>query len=123
MASVCSFLNLDFNLLPENALQVHSNKGLAPKYLPLSLFLNRVLRTESIKSYNSFLPNVPSQIFYNSALSKGLKIFRQSIRAQVDASKRPINKETKEFLDRYYQSQLQGLDELTGMDIMSRWFQ
>ncbi|NNK80127.1 MAG: hypothetical protein HKO93_01405, partial [Flavobacteriales bacterium] len=108
---------------PKEALTVHANKARLPQNINMQVKKNYKLRTYGNFHYLNHLPFKPkSDTHKQSIYVKTLNKIHNRINPPVESKTPPLNPETKAFLDRYFQAELEGIDELTGMDIMSKWF-
>lgn len=124
LEKVCRHIGVDEKLLPEGAENIHVNQALAPRWPALQLWMNRIFREQGNIHYTDFLPE--------SADSQGRKRNRKPfnlphrIHRKINPlqKKKPpkIHPETKRFLDEYFKSRLEGINELVGKDVMSIWF-
>ncbi|GGW87140.1 sulfotransferase [Salegentibacter mishustinae] len=119
---VADFLGLDFNQFNREAFKIHANKTLVPKNLKTKLYFNKKLyRYRS----NKPISNLPISIDYlNRPKFKELVYLKIENLINPLCEKKPegMRLETQEFLDKYFRRELYGLDELTGKDILKRWF-
>jgi len=120
---ICSFLNIDFSEIDVSSLEKHSNKTLVPKNLKLKLLFNRrLLKYRSDKAVN----NLPKRKGISKKVSSLTELCYLRLEKLINplGEKKPkkIKPETKLFLDNFFERELYGLDELTGVDIMNRWF-
>ncbi len=120
---VFDFLGLDFNELPANVLDMHSNKARLPKYISLQIKRNHFMRFFGNSHYLTSLPNTPDAKVV--APSIWVKIFN-SLHSRINpkmVKKTPsIHPATKAFLDQYFLGELEGIDELVEQDLLSKWF-
>lgn len=120
---VCDFLELDYSEFPEDVLDTYANKGRMPRFISLQLRKNLLMRNFGSVRYNNLLPFQVSEK-HRSDLSLGSLINKaHSVINPLSPDASPkINAETREFLDRYFYNELDGIDELTGKEILSKWF-
>jgi hypothetical protein len=124
LQEICNFLNVDYDLLPKTALELHANKTLIPKYINLHLLKNRIFREQGNSLYLKHLPNVPpysiekKQTFSVKIIEKIYNHLNYKINNIPK-----ISESTKLFLDKYFQDNLIGLNELIQKDAFSVWFE
>ncbi len=123
MEGVCDFLGIDYKEFPADALEVHANKALLPKNIRLQVLKNRLLKNSGHNRYLDSLPlkpkqNKPQVSFWEKAVNK----LHYKLNPLAVRGKPKMKKETKIFLDKFFQRELEGIDELVGKNVMSIWF-
>lgn len=119
---ISTFIGIDYNEFPEGVLEIHSNKGKAPRNRKLHINKNLLLRSFGNRRYNNALP------FKGPPVKKANSIFARIINKLHDIINPPvpvtskIRNETKTLLDNYFYNELIGIDELVNKDITSKWF-
>jgi hypothetical protein len=119
---VCQFLGIDFNKFQPEDLNVHSNQTKVPKYIKLQLFRNRILRGKGQFRYSRFLP-IQSELqkampFYY----KLFDYFHKKMNPHSNSHTFMVSKGTKDLLNNYFTKELEGLDDLVQMNLLSKWF-
>lgn len=124
MDRICSYLEIERTLLPHDALSAHTNPAVTPRYIRLELAHNRWFRRSANLRYASALPIEPP-----SARTRRLRLRTRAatklyrlLNPLVDAAPPPMNPATQGFLDRFFQRELAGLDDLIGRSVLSTWF-
>jgi hypothetical protein len=123
LKDVSKFLNIDFNKFESDVFKLHSNKSKLPRYTELQLFRNRNFRTFGNMFYKDHFPYV-----FKNTKTKDPLILRiifkihNLINPQKEKSPPPINVATKDFLNDFFKSELSGLNELVGKDVLGNWF-
>jgi hypothetical protein len=120
---ISDFLKINFQTFPSEAFQIHANKSTSHANIHLQLIKNRVLGNYGTARYTTTLPNelvVPSKL--SIVLSKAVEKAHSILNPHQSKSRHHINPKTYEFLNNYFRKELDGLNELVGMDILSRWF-
>lgn len=122
IADVCEFLNVDFDDFKEDDWQAHSNKTKTPKSIGLQLKRNRLLRNFGNRRYAQFLPlqaefqtKTPLLYKVTNKLHKRLNPLQSEVKFKPNPS-------TLDYLDNFFKTELEGLDELVQKDILSTWF-
>ncbi len=119
---LCSFLGIPFEDFPFNALDTYPDPGGYPKSIRLQIFKNRFLRQYGNRSYLGKLPydtEVGTEPIRVSRLLN--KIHGKS--NPVSKGKAPeMNRETQKFLDRFFERESDGINELVGDKITDWWF-
>lgn len=120
---VCDFLGIDFSEFKESDLKIHSNKTKIPKNENLQLLRNRMLRYFGDTRYASHLPVCPSEVTSKVSFSHRLvdKIHKK-LNPKQSKVKYKSNPETVAYLDAYFETYMEGLNELVNKDITSKWF-
>lgn len=120
---ICEFLSVDFNLIPKESFNTHSNQTRISKYPSLSVLKNRFFRTQGNMRYLKYLPFTPDE---NNLNKKDIAWFVDRTIRRLNpnnTNKIPkIKDSTKIFLDSYFERELEGLNELLDKDVMSLWF-
>lgn len=119
LKSISEFLNIDYSEFPSDVFKTHSNKAKTPFSLYVQQRKNYLFRNYCGYNYE-MLPNNPK-----SQVKKTFNFFSRAINyifSSENISPPKIKKETKVFLDDYFKRELDGIDELVGQDIMSKWF-
>src|SRR5690625_4007526 len=122
IAEICEFLEIDFNDFQESDLLLHSNKTKIPKYENLQLLRNRLLRYYGDHRYMN-MPVMPkdfqADIPWSHKLINKINKKINPMKADVKYIPKP---ETVAYLDAFFRTEMQGLDDLVKKDITSRWF-
>ncbi len=119
---LCEFINVDFNLLNENAFAMHSNKTKIPKNIKLQLLRNRLLRYFGNYRYSSFLPIQPDLQKEKPFIHKLIDKIHKRINPHNDNYTFNPEPETVQFLNDYFKTELEGIDALAKKDIYLKWF-
>jgi hypothetical protein len=120
---LCDFLDLNFDEFPSGIFNVHANKASARKNIKLQAQKNNLLRSLADVKYANDLPfKWSSDIGKRPFIVKVINKLHSKFNPQVSIKPPQIKPETKDFLDAYFYRELRGLDELTGKDVLSRWF-
>ena len=119
---VSKFIGIDYDDFPEDALKTHSNRGSVPRYGKLYLKKNLVLRNFGNLHYSNTLPFIDPSIKTTVPLiARVINKIHGKINPNVPIIDE-INQETKKMLDVYFFKEMQGIDELIGKDVLSKWF-
>jgi hypothetical protein len=123
LIDICDFIDIDFNLLPEESLDTHRKKARRPRFTAIQILENRIFRETGNLSYLSRLPKDLSP-HIGTTTSVGAIVEKVSRKLNPSISERPpdINASTKKYLDDYFKKELQGINELVERDVMSIWF-
>lgn len=123
LQEVCDFIDIDYGLLPKNAIEAHKHPTHIPKFPAIQLLKNRLFRGGGNQLYRSRLPLIPSQEnLSGSNLHKLINIAHRKINPLVTTKPPKIKKTTRQFLDNYFIKEFQGLNEMLGKDVLSMWF-
>lgn len=122
LQDICQYLEIDFDALDEEMMHTHSNKARLPKWISLQIMYNHWFR--ELGNHNSF-ENLPFHPYRHSGkppfvLRLANRIFgivnlRQEKTPKMDAA-------TQAFLDRFYEKEMYGIDELVMLPIYDKWF-
>jgi hypothetical protein len=121
LKEICDFLNVDFDLLPQQSLDIHRNQARLPKSTRLQILMNRSLRNLGGIRHSTSLPNPPEKTHKGRLpflLSKVHNVFNPQS-STVPPEMKPS---TKKLLDNFFVNELDGLNELLGEDVLSYWF-
>ena len=120
---LCDFLGIDFELLPEEAIDLHENAAMYPKFPRLQFLKNRLFPAAGNSSYiDIFELDRKTTLFKGLSISKVVdKIHRMINPLSVNKVSR-IAPETRKFLDDYFYKELDGINELIEKDVLSIWF-
>jgi hypothetical protein len=120
---VCTYLNISSEKISKEDFNTHSNKTLYPKYEKTQLLYNRVNRNLGKVRYSHFLP-FKYQVGNNGIgfREKFLKKIHKKINPKKSVYKPTLNPSTIEYLDTFFETELAGIDQLTGLEIMNKWF-
>jgi len=116
------FIGLSFKDLPDDALDVHSNKGRIPKFINLQTLKNRILRGYGNTHYVGKLPYSTPNNMQDPKLLRAINRLCDIINPTVEAVIPKMNSHTKMFLDQFYQRELHGLNEIVGFNVTDLWF-
>lgn len=119
---LAKFLSLDFDDFPEGALDTHSNKVTIPRSIALQALKNRMLRSFGNTLYRGKLPfcvRTKEKTSFPTSLVNKLhnKVNPVALRPVPE-----MYPSTRRFLDRYFQRELQGLEDIIGVDLDRLWF-
>lgn len=122
LKDICQYLEINFDALDKEIIYTHSNRGKIPKWIDLQIVYNYWFR--KLGNRNSFktLPFYPDGDsgklpFVLRVLNKINNIVnrKQEKPPKIDAS-------TRAFLDRFYEREMSGIDELVMQPICEKWF-
>jgi hypothetical protein len=120
---LCSYLNISKDKYKKDDFKLHFNKTLYPKYYKVQLIYNRLSRNIGKARYSSFLPFKYKVKRYHIGLKeKILNKIHDRVNPKQDKNKPYVSQSTKQYLDDFFKTELEGLDELTGLKIMNKWF-
>lgn len=118
LKDLCSFINIDYRLLPSSAFEAHENKTRIPRFPQLQLFKNRLFPEQS-KKINKRLPyNANNERFMHNLLNS----LHRKVNPHVEQKLPIMNYATKQFLDNYFKREFSGINEILNKDVMSLWF-
>lgn len=119
---ICQFLNIDFDKFDPQVFETHSNKTKIPRSINLQLIRNRLMIKNNTYRYSKALPIQPSTT-YKMPIGHRLidKVHKRINPLKSDNSYTP-KASTMAFLDTYFKRELEGLDDLVRMNILSKWF-
>uniref|UniRef100_UPI0040491D9E sulfotransferase family protein n=2 Tax=Gelidibacter sp. TaxID=2018083 RepID=UPI0040491D9E len=120
---VCGFLGVDFEKMKNKIGSIHSNKTKVPKHIGLQLFRNKLFRYFADYRYANFVPNKPVSQKPISLTHRMFDRLHKIVNPQGTQYTFVPNTSTIALLDKFFQTELQGIDELTGMELYSKWFE
>lgn len=116
------FLQVSFDDLPVDALSIHSNRGKYPKNVKVQAFKNRMLREYGNLSYAGKLP-YKGPVNKKTSFGPGLvNKLHKRFNPLLKMPEPEMKAETRRFLDRFFERELDGLDELAGTNVRELWF-
>ena len=120
----CKFLDVPLEL-NVNEIQTHQNPARLPRSIGLQLWRNRLLhRLVLYRNWEQF-PEMPEAASF--CLEKTLLRIADRVHRLFNASRpaRPpkMRSETRNFLNRYFARENEGLADLIGMDVNRYWYQ
>lgn len=123
MQDVCDFLGLDFSKFQQEDFSIHANRAKLPRSLRLLRWKNRMSRGYGNSFYLENLPLeapfwVKRRMFRSKFFNKAISIINP-LKEKPTPDMRP---ETQQFLDDYFKTELHGMNELLGKDVLSKWF-
>src|SRR5207248_722845 len=113
LEDVCSFIGVDYTLLPKDSFEAHLRSSRVPRFPQLQALKNRFLPEMGNKHYTADLPNTPVNkklINVSQLIHKAHRVVNPLINAHPPVMK----KSTEEFLDTYFKRELKGINELLG---------
>jgi hypothetical protein len=117
---VSDFLNMDFSKFSESDFKLHANKGTIPNRPNLKYKFSRNFRHFGNKFYlkntNNFTPKK------DSFMQRLIFITHNFINPVKEGKPEKMKGSTKSFLDNFFIRELEGIDELTGEELMTKWF-
>lgn len=114
LADVSGFLGVEYALFSQETFAIHENAGQLPRFLTLDLVTNRLKRSRDALSDSHFSDVKPKKRLLR-------KLYRL-VNPLVSKKPPEMNRHTKQYLDAYFEHELQGLDELVGQPMMTTWF-
>jgi len=124
MKDMCSFLNLDMEAFDPSVFKIHSNKGKLPRSSRVHRLKNLFFRRYGNSFYQKTLPNkAPGNVVKRTLIPKVANRIHGILNPLKDRKASRMNPGTQEFLDDYFKKELDGLDELVGTEVLSKWFQ
>jgi Sulfotransferase domain len=124
MNEVCSFLNLDVGVLDPTVFEIHSNRGKLPWSSRVHRLKNLFFRRYGNSFYLKTLPiKAPGNAIKRAFIPKVTNRIHGILNPLRDQKASKMNPGTQEFLDDYFKKELDGLDELVGAEVLSKWFQ
>ncbi len=119
---ICEFLGLDFEKLPRNALEIHSNKAIVPRNIKLQILKNRFFRSKVKNKYGVKLPNPFELSADQSRFHRVVDKLVEIINPHLAHGLPKMEVSTRKFLDYFFYDHLHKIDDLTGEEILSYWF-
>ncbi len=123
LRKICAHIGVDYELLPKDSIDSHINQTQLPKYPAIQLLKNRFFREIGNQHYASFLPVKPrSTNTKKVSLLKLVNLTNRILNPLIRVKPPKIRDSTKQFLDNYFKSELKGINEILGKDVLSMWF-
>ena len=123
MNEISAFLEIDFNKFNFDIFKLHANKSKLPKSISLQLLRNRNFRAFGNIFYIDHFPlSFKVAKNNNSIFLKFIHKLHHFINPQKEMIPPTMNPSTKDFLDDFLKSELSGINELIGQDVLSKWF-
>ncbi|TXE17116.1 sulfotransferase [Psychroserpens burtonensis] len=120
---VCKFLHLNFEELPVDVFNIHTNKASVPRSITRQFQKNALLRSLANAKYANDLPfKSLAEVKQRPFIVKVINKVHGKINPKLAIKPPEIHPETKTFLDAYFYNQLLGLDELIEQEVLSKWF-
>lgn len=119
---LCHFLGLDPSKLDVDALTTHRNKTKVPKYVKLQLFRNHLLRKRGDYRYSNNVPFPPDITFDMPFKYRILHKLHGYINPLQEDVTFEVSPGTKAYLDAFFKTELEGLDDLVEQPLMAQWF-
>ncbi len=120
LREIHDFLGLPYEELPEAALEQHVNRARYPRFIGMQLWLSRVLPGD--ERYDRRLAEPVPKKATASWLKRLVHFAHRKVNPHRSISVPEIKPGTKQFLDNYFKRELEGINELTGMDVTRWWF-
>jgi hypothetical protein len=119
LADVTGFLGLPPEPNPVRGGDVHRNPARVPRSIRLQLLRNRLFRGRVANRFRGFLPgtSTPSGLGERAVRGRWARLVQRT-----DRRPPKMRPETRRFLDAYFAHENDGLDELIGLDVTSRWY-
>lgn len=123
LKEVCDFLNVDSDELSQEALGLHANAGLFPKYPRIQWIKNRLHPAGGNGSYGEHFSHHKNNAWLNKLTwTKILNKSHRVINPLVHHKPAKMKLATKMFLNEYFIKELEGLNELLDKNVLSLWF-
>ena len=120
---ISEFLSLNYNDFPEGALDTYANRALIPRNIRLQVIKNRMFRSLGNTYYDEKLPfSVENLKGSSSFFTWFIGKLHNKINPLKSKATPRMAPATKEFLDKYFQRELEGLGDIVGIDLDKLWF-
>lgn len=117
------FIEVDKNKLSLTKIDTHKNKTALPAIFRLQLFKNRILKNITTSgAYVGALPNSTTMSLFDKTKFKSVNKIHELINPKVDKEKPKMKKETRIFLNEYFQNINKGLNGLCGYEVDKLWY-
>ncbi len=120
--TVCEYIGVDYDALPQTAFSAHENAARIPKYMNIQILRNKLLRPFNTINYGNFLPTHHTQSRPRLNAIKVANKVHRIINPLINSRPPKIRPSTQKFLDDFFRKELAGLDELLGQPLLARWF-
>lgn len=120
-SEVCRFLGLA-EPLPRAALSLHWNRGDTPRFPRVQMLRNRLMWRRDTRMFLPRLPDPPDDV---QAPLREISRFVDRVHRKLNPLQRtapPMRPATRSFLNRYFQRENRGLDEIVGKDLERWWY-
>lgn len=121
LEQVCDFINVSFDRLPNDAVAIHSNITMYPKYYRLQLLKNNLFPMAGNLNYRSHF-NLDDEVKPSRGLLNYVNSFYRILNPLVTKKSTMMNAATLQFLDDFFKRELEGLNDIIGQDALSLWF-
>ena len=123
ITEVCEFLDVDVDEFEASVFTTHANKGRLPLFFGVQRWKNLFSRGFGNSFYLKILPvKAPVSVVRRFVPAKIINRVSGVFNPLREKKAPAMNPGTKTYLDTYFSKELQGLDELTGQEILSKWF-
>jgi hypothetical protein len=119
---LADFLSLDYDDFPEGVLETHANRAKIPISVTLQAYKNRMLRGFGNVRYKSSLPFSENVKKKRSIVSGFFNILHSILNPRIPRKAPKMDAATKDFLDKFFQRELEGLGDIIGKDLDKIWF-
>lgn len=120
LREVSKFLEIDFSKFNESDFNTHANKGNMPSSVSLKYKFSRNFRFFGNKLYSDKLLNFKPE--KDSFFKRLAFIIHNFINPVKEGKPEKMKASTKKFLDEFFSRELEGLDELLGLEVLEKWF-
>jgi hypothetical protein len=117
---VCRFLGVPAELLPAQTGARHDNRGAAPRWPRLQRLRNHLAWKRESTQFLAHLPDQGGGIRPGYRRSLADRLYTR-LNPSVPATE-PMRPGTREFLNRLFERENRGLDELVGKDLACHWY-
>jgi len=119
--SLIEFLDLDFNDLPRESLDIHSNKAVLPKYIKVQILKNRLVPEAGKwlyrKHFKPFSDLSPKKKFVDRLIHNT----NSAINPLIESKTPKIDEQSKRFLEDHFKNELKGINEILNKDVLKLW--
>ncbi|MFT6985524.1 MAG: hypothetical protein ACJAT7_001334 [Psychromonas sp.] len=123
LKGVCEHIGVDDKKLPATAINLHENATTYPKFYALQLLKNSLFPQAGNINYDQhFEHSLSHKIKFRNTIYRLINGVHRKINPLVTKKPKEMEVATKEFLDKYFINELEGLNELIGRDVLSLWF-
>jgi hypothetical protein len=120
--NLADFLSLSYDAFPEGTLETHANRAKIPISVNLQAFKNRILRGFGNLRYEDKLPFSENIEKRRSFIIQFFTVLHNVVNPSISRAIPKMNAATKNFLDKFFLRELEGLGDIVGADLDNIWF-
>lgn len=121
LKEILNFLELSFEDLPKEAIELHSNKAVMPRSVQLQLLKNRLAPVAGQWLYRKHFHPIKDKTPKKQLFDRLIHNTNTLINPLKESKTPKLDQESEAFLKNHFQKEFQGINDLIGKDLIGLW--